>query len=111
MALNLPDSNAWAKVQNPDDPTNWVVLSYGEGSKTDLLTAACGMGGLAEFCATLKDDAIHYGGFVVYGVDGRGTVASRREKFVQITWIGANVKVMSKSKYGRVLRTRGCNSP
>ena len=32
-----------------NDPTNWVVLSYAEGSKTDL-TAASGTGGLAEFC-------------------------------------------------------------
>ena len=97
MALNLPDSDTWAKVQNPDDPTNWVVLSYAKGSKADLAVAS-GTGGLAEFCATLKDDAIHYGGFVVYGVEGRGTVAPRREKFVQITWIGANVKMVAKSK-------------
>ena len=97
MALNLPAGDAWAKTQDPDDPTNWVVLSYAEGSKTDL-TVASGTGGLAEFCTALKDDAIHYGGFVVYGVDGRGNITSRREKFVQITWIGANVGVMAKSK-------------
>ena len=66
-------------------------------TQTDL-TAASGTGGLAEFCATLKDDAIHYGAFVIYGVDVRGNVTSRREKFVQVTWVGANVKVMAKSK-------------
>ena len=62
------------------------------------MTAASGTGGLAEFCATLKDDAIHFGGFVIYGVDVRGNVTSRREKFVQVTWVGANVRVMDKSK-------------
>ena len=97
MTLHLPAGDAWAKAQAPDDPTNWVLLSYVDGSKTDL-TAVSGTGGLAEFCATLQDDAIHYGGFVVYGVDGRGNVTSRREKFVQVTWVGANVKVMAKSK-------------
>ena len=97
MTLNLPARDAWAKAQDPGDPTNWVVLSYAEGSKTDL-TAASGTGGLAEFCAALQNDAIHYGGVVVYGVDGRGNITSRREKFVQITWIGANVGVMAKSK-------------
>ena len=66
-------------------------------TQTDL-TAVSGTGGLAEFCATLKDDAIHYGAFVIYGVDVRGNVTSRREKFVQVTWVGANVKVMAKSK-------------
>ena len=97
MSLNLPDGEAWAKAQDPDDPTNWVILSFNEGSKTDM-TAATGTGGLAEFCATLKDDAIHYGAFVIYGVDERGNVTSRREKFVQVTWVGENVKVMAKSK-------------
>ena len=105
MTLNLPTAAAWAKTQDPDDPTNWVILSYAEGSKTDL-TAASGTGGLAEFCAALKDDAIHYGGFVVYGVDGpRGNTTLRREKFVQITWIGANVGVMAKSKVDKEQRS------
>ena len=71
MNLNLPAGDAWAKAQDPDDPTNWVLLSYVDGSKTDL-TAVSGTGGLAEFCATLKNDAIHYGGFVVYGDAGAG---------------------------------------
>jgi hypothetical protein len=97
MTLNLPDGDAWAKCQDSNDPTNWVILSFVEGSKTDM-TSACGTGGLAEFVATLQDDQIHYAAFVIYGVDERGNVTSRREKFVSVTWVGENVKVMAKSK-------------
>ena len=31
--LTLPDGGFWAKVQDAEDPTNWVILSYTEGSK------------------------------------------------------------------------------
>ena len=97
MTLTLPDGDAWAKCQDANDPTNWVILSFVEGSKTDM-TSACGTGGLAEFVSTLQDDQIHYAAFVIYGVDERGNVTSRREKFVSVTWVGENVKVMAKSK-------------
>ena len=33
MPLQLPDGGPWANVQDADDPTNWVILSYEEGSK------------------------------------------------------------------------------
>ena len=97
-----PD-DAWARVKDPGDPTNWVLLTFREGSSTDM-TVASGTGGLAEFRATLSNDAIHHGAFVVYGVDeqragggGMGSGTSRKEAFVQVTWVGANVGAMAKT--------------
>ena len=51
MALHLPAGDAWAKARDPDDPTNWVVLSYAEGSKTDLTVAS--RGGHSRRCPDL----------------------------------------------------------
>lgn len=47
---------------------------------------------------------MHYGCFVVYGVDQRGEVVSRREKFVTVSWVGPGVGIMAKA---RVTSQRG----
>ena len=57
-----------------------------------------------EFVGKLREDQVQYGGFVVYGVDERGNVTSRREKFITVSWVGGSVGVMAKA---RVTSQRG----
>ena len=96
MSITLPPRIMWASVTNPDDPTNWVLLRF--ASKKKLEVAGSGTGGRAECIANLKEDEVMFGGFVVYGVDARGDVVSKRAKFVHFAWVGGRVKIMHRSR-------------
>ena len=53
MSLKLPDSSSWAEVQDPKNPTNWVILTFKEGSKKEL-EAETGAGGRGKSIACLN---------------------------------------------------------
>ena len=92
----LPARIMWSAVTNPNDATNWVLLRF--ASKKVLEIAGSGQNGRAECVANLKEDEVMFGGFVVYGVDTRGGVTSKRAKFVHFAWVGPKVRIMDRSR-------------
>lgn len=94
--IELPPRIMWSSVTNPNDAKNWVVLRF--QSKKVLEIAGSGSGGRAECLAALKDNEVMFGGFVVYGVDSRGGVTSKRAKFVHFAWVGPKVPIMHRSR-------------
>jgi len=89
--VNIVDRDELARVLkalgNVDDPTNWVLLGYGEG-KNDIVVVNSGSGGIDEFKAHInQDDKIFFGLLeTMVAGDEYNTV-----KRVLVTWIGSSV--------------------
>jgi len=100
LVANCDASTSWKKVLDEKDPTNWVILGFengGEGKVAEV--RSMGTGGHSEFVKNIeKEKEVLYGGFVVYGVDKRGSVTSRRAKYVFVSWVGNNVKIMRRAR-------------
>ncbi|ORY49288.1 hypothetical protein BCR35DRAFT_310807 [Leucosporidium creatinivorum] len=86
---------AYDDVRSDKSTTNWLVLDY-DGDKSDKLKlTGSGSGGLDELKKELSDDRASFAyARVTYANDKEST----RDKFVFITYSGANVKVMRKAK-------------
>ena len=63
------------------------MLSFPPGEKKKL-AAESGSGGLEELIEKFDVGQVQFAGFVVYGVDERGDVVSRRAKFICVSWVG-----------------------
>ena len=96
MPITLPPRIMWSAVTNPENKKNWVLLRF--ASKKTLEILGSGTGGRAECVANLRENEVLFGGFVVYGVDSRGGVTSKRAKFVHFAWVGPNVPIMQRSR-------------
>ncbi|KAJ1502192.1 hypothetical protein HMI54_008882 [Coelomomyces lativittatus] len=85
---------AYEDVRNDKTDTNWLYVTYVEGSDS-LKLCSKGSGGLNEFLKELKDDQAGYGYIrMMVGNDS----LSKRSKFVLVSWVGEQVKVMRKAK-------------
>lgn len=97
VAVNVDGSliEAIADVRSDETPTNWCVGSYGEKNpKKPIVLAGKGTDGLKGILPLLESDLVAYALLrVVDVVDDITTV-----KFVFITWVGENVKPMTKGK-------------
>ncbi|KAG8927921.1 hypothetical protein FRC03_008012 [Tulasnella sp. 419] len=90
-------AQAYQDVRNDKLPLNWMFLSY-ENDRSDILKlSASGDGGLEELKEKLADKDAD-AGFGYVRVSYANDKESTREKFVLITWIGKDVKVMRKAK-------------
>ncbi|KNE63357.1 hypothetical protein AMAG_08494 [Allomyces macrogynus ATCC 38327] len=87
-------SATYEEVRNDKLDTNWLYLSYEDGTDK-LQVAGKGKGGLTEFVTKLKDDQA---GFGYVRVTVGNDQLSQRAKFVLVSWCGPNVKVMRKAK-------------
>ena len=95
MSIENCDKSLWDKVMDAKDPLNWVLLGFPAGEKKKVEVVGSGTGGRAELVSNFKDDQVMYGGFVVYGVDDRGGVQSRRGKFCFVCYVGPVRRVPS----------------
>lgn len=97
VAVNIDDAvtEAIADVRDDDTSTDWCVGSYGEKNpKKPIVLIGKGTGGLQGIIKLLENDIVAYALLRVQDtVDGIATV-----KFVFITWVGENVKPMTKGK-------------
>ncbi|KAK4053212.1 hypothetical protein OIO90_003986 [Microbotryomycetes sp. JL221] len=86
---------AYEQVRDNKSDVTWLLLDY-ETDKSDTLNlTGKGNGGLDELKQHLSDDRASFGyAKITYANDKE----SQREKFIFITWIGSNVKVMRKAK-------------
>jgi hypothetical protein len=89
-ALNLLEPEkvnaALTQLRSIDDPTNWVLLGYGEG-KNDVLYMGQGTGGLEEFREQMDQNRILFG-IVELQVQGD---EYNPVKYVLVAWIGNKV--------------------
>ncbi|ORZ31159.1 hypothetical protein BCR44DRAFT_1417390 [Catenaria anguillulae PL171] len=86
---------AYEDVRNDKTETNYVYLTYESDTSDKLKIGATGKGGLPELSEHLKDDKA---GFAYLRMLVGNDPLSQRTKFLLITWIGPNVKVMRKAK-------------
>ncbi|GAA5974267.1 hypothetical protein JCM21900_003249 [Sporobolomyces salmonicolor] len=86
---------AYEDVRSDKSETNWLLLDYAGPREDRLVLTATGTGGLPEIKGQLKDDNAS---FAYIRVKYANDAQSFREKFILVTWIGANVKVMRKAK-------------
>ncbi|KZS96340.1 ADF-like domain-containing protein [Sistotremastrum niveocremeum HHB9708] len=86
---------AYLDVRDDKSDTKWLLIDY-ESEKSDKLTlTSTGTGGLSDLKEHLDDSKASFAYVrVAYANDKE----SQREKFVLVTWIGKNTKVMRKAK-------------
>ncbi|KZT44270.1 ADF-like domain-containing protein [Sistotremastrum suecicum HHB10207 ss-3] len=86
---------AYLDVRDDKSETKWLLIDY-ESEKSDKLTlTSTGTGGLSDLKEHLDDSKASFAYVrVAYANDKE----SQREKFVLVTWIGKNTKVMRKAK-------------
>jgi len=88
-------NEAYEDVRSNKSDVNWVLIDY-ENDRSDILgVTATGTGGLAELQEKLDPTKASYAYVrVTYSNDKE----SQREKFILVTWIGPECKVMRKAK-------------
>lgn len=87
-------AQAYEAVRNDRDETNWMLITWAEGSKDKVWTlAGQGTGGLAELKEKLSDEFIGFGYIRVIS----GDEMSRRPKFVMIKFVGKKNKLNRKA--------------
>ncbi|OCF44683.1 hypothetical protein I317_01372 [Kwoniella heveanensis CBS 569] len=88
-------AEAYEKVRNDKEDLTWLLLDY-ESDKSNALTLTeTGTGDLAELASKLQPQRASFAYAKVRYVNDEH---SFREKFVLITWIGEEVKVMRRAK-------------
>ena len=105
MVANLesvPIPDIWGRIHDEKDPLSWMLVGYdGKNTSTAKLHKA-GTGGLAEFKEQLEDDLVLFGGLRCKAVDDRGSVQSVRSKFIFVTFVGRNVKPVTRAQASTV---------
>jgi len=87
--------DAYNKVRDDKDETNWLLISYTDPKKDTLALTATGSGGIEDLVSHLDDSQAQYAyARVEYANDSEST----RVKFALIIWIGEGTKVMRKAK-------------
>lgn len=100
---------AWKKVNGRRDPTNWCVFGFEEKS-AKVVALAHGSGGMVELRKKMATLDLAFGCLRVQGVDIRGGVESRRDKFVSFDYCGVvpeNVRAVFQLSKDKVWRFWG----
>eukprot|EP00834_Sanchytrium_tribonematis_P001415 NODE_34_length_36538_cov_0.612854.p23 type:complete len:149 gc:universal NODE_34_length_36538_cov_0.612854:8507-8953(+) len=82
------------QVRSDSEPLNWLYLTYKEPADV-LEVRGSGSGGLKEMYAHLKPEECGYG-YVRINIGN--DELSTRSKFILVSWVGANAKIMRKAK-------------
>jgi hypothetical protein len=86
---------AYNKVRDDKDETNWLLISYAAPKGDALKLSETGSGGIEELKAHLDDSQAQY---AYVRVEYANDTESTRVKFVLIIWIGESTGVMRKAK-------------
>eukprot|EP01088_Endostelium_zonatum_P021630 TRINITY_DN8674_c0_g1_i1.p1 TRINITY_DN8674_c0_g1~~TRINITY_DN8674_c0_g1_i1.p1 ORF type:complete len:144 (-),score=34.69 TRINITY_DN8674_c0_g1_i1:60-491(-) len=84
--------DAYNNIQSDSNPQTYVILGY--SNPTTLSVTAQGEGDLNEATSNFADDQCQF----AYIRVTTGDEESKRAKFVLLSWIGENAKVMQKAK-------------
>eukprot|EP00030_Apusomonadida_sp_AF-17_P004153 a508423_4029.p1 GENE.a508423_4029~~a508423_4029.p1 ORF type:complete len:163 (-),score=72.94 a508423_4029:104-550(-) len=85
-------ADTWREVTDQANPKNWMICD------SQLNLVASGEGGLEELKSSLDPAQVQFAGFVVYGVDDRGSTVSKRTKSIFVVWIGPGVGALARGK-------------
>jgi hypothetical protein len=86
---------AYNKVREDKDETNWLLISYASPKGDALTLSATGTGGIEELKTHLDDSQAQY---AYVRVEYANDTESTRVKFALIIWIGEKTGVMRKAK-------------
>jgi len=105
--LILPPGSEWKAILSSKKPENWVVYQVKKKGrkKRRLALVKTGPGGLKDALEVIQDDAVHFFGFRVTGIDEKGGATSLRSKFVKVCYIGSGVSTMEKARTSGVSGT------
>ncbi|TID13418.1 hypothetical protein E2P81_ATG11641 [Venturia nashicola] len=87
--------DAYNKVRDDKDETNWLLISYAAPKGDALTLTATGTGGLEDLKSHLDDSQAQY---AYVRIEYANDTESTRVKFALIIWIGENTGVMRKAK-------------
>merc|ERR1712093_67081 len=87
--------DAYDAVRSDKDDKTWLLLDYAGDRSDKLVLTATGTGGLDELMGQLKEGNAS---FAYVRVKYANDVESTREKFILVTWIGKDVRVLRKAK-------------
>jgi len=87
-------AEAYEDVRNDRTETNWMLITYADGSDNVWTLVGKGEGGLDELKQNLSDDFRGFGYIRVIS----GDELSRRPKFVLIRYVGKSVSQFKKTK-------------
>ena len=85
---------AYEEVRNDNNDTNWLLITYQEGSDKVWTLVGKGSGGLDELKEHLSEEFRGFG----YLRCTTGDDLSKRAKFVFITYCGDKVRIVQRSK-------------
>jgi hypothetical protein len=85
---------AYEEVRRDDNETNWMLITYAEGSDKVWKLVDKGIGGLEELKDRLSDEFRGFG----YLRCVTGDELSKRSKFVFITYCGEKVRLIHRTK-------------
>jgi len=86
---------AYQDVRSDKTSTNWLLLDYESDRSDKLAVTQTGSGGLAELQEILDPTKASY---AYVRVSYSNDKESIREKFIFVTWIGPQCKIMRKAK-------------
>lgn len=91
----------WNKMLGSDDTVfGWILCEYEADGKSVKLTSN-GDGGLTNFKAALGQlEGVAWGGFVCNAVDNRGSLVSKRKKFIFVQYMPSSAPAMRRAKMG-----------
>jgi hypothetical protein len=93
---DTPEINeAYELVRSDKSPINYLLISYAAATGNELTLTCTGEGGLAELREKLDPTQAQY---AYCRVEYANDTESKRVKFVFITWIGEQTKVMRKAR-------------
>lgn len=87
--------DAYNKVRDDKDETNWLLISYAAPKGDAVKLTATGTGGLEDLKSHLDDSQAQY---AYVRIEYANDTESTRVKFALIIWIGENTGVMRKAK-------------
>ncbi|XXQ34416.1 ADF-H domain-containing protein [Plasmodiophora brassicae] len=99
ITINASIAAAYKDVVDDKTPTNWLLVGYNSANPRELVEVGRGTGGYDEFISKLADDIV-FGVFRCFGVDHRGSVESRRAKFVFVSYLPGAAPPMQRAKTG-----------
>ncbi|KAI0035481.1 actin depolymerizing protein, partial [Vararia minispora EC-137] len=86
---------AYQDVRSDKSDTNWLLLDYESDRSDKLILTKTGSGGLAELQEAVDPSKAS---FAYARVSYSNDKESVREKFIFVTWIGPQCKIMRKAK-------------
>lgn len=91
-----PTSNEWNDILAGKNGNTFVILKI-EKKNISVLHTGKGLAELKKILSTPESEESVLGiGFIVYGVDNRGGITSKRQKAFRVDWMGSRVSPMKR---------------